>query len=63
MQNNNGFVAERGNPRFLKAISTQQAQRDALCDMLITRARLEHYTETQYSALVELAREWVDVLA
>ena len=31
--------------------------------MLVTRARLEHYTETQYAALVELAREWMGVLA
>jgi hypothetical protein len=34
-----------------------------LRDMLITRARLEDYTETQYAALVELAREGMAVLA
>jgi hypothetical protein len=54
---------ERAIDEILAAIRAQQAQRDALRDMLVTRARLEHYTETQYAALVELAREWMDVLA
>jgi hypothetical protein len=48
---------------ILAAVRAQQAQRDALRDMLVTRAKLENYTETQYAALVELAREWMDVLA
>ena len=30
--------------------------------MLVTRARLKHYIQTQYAALVELAREWMAVL-
>jgi hypothetical protein len=48
---------------ILAAIRTQQTQRDALRDMLVTRARLEDYTEVQYTALVELAREGMNVLA
>lgn len=47
---------------ILSAILAQQEQRDVLRDMLVTRAKLEDYTETQYAALVELAREWMDVL-
>ena len=49
--------------QLLEALRAQQALRDALRDMLITRAKLEDYTEALYAALVELAREGVDVLA
>ncbi|HEY7417319.1 MAG TPA: hypothetical protein VH593_19200 [Ktedonobacteraceae bacterium] len=46
----------------LAAIKKQQEQLNELHEVLITRARLQEYTEQQFNALVDVARGGIELV-
>lgn len=48
--------------RVLAAIKKQQEQLNALQETVNTRARLQEYTEKQFNALVDVARDGIELV-